>query len=732
MTCTWQDVTAHTAALSAGADAYTHWAAAGGVRHLWPQARVGVTPPGRVNFLVRWRSDQKWYLVVNALRSERGAHGEVQVTTLPSNLDPALDFPFAALSLRLTNEENRDWTTQGQAVGDLARRLLALGAEHLELTLPVREDRRAPAGPAEPQGNVDEADAGPWPVPDSTGCFHVLGVIDDAIPFGHPDFKRHVHAVWLQGEDCFGGVSEIGLRHGAGAQPARQFIRKNHNPDGADDGDLALPQWRHLLPADGDTDTLHQKAIDLGFPQLRRRASHGAHVIGEVLGVHGSTAGAAAGGPASPTLVGVQLPWHAVQDTAGRWLGGHLLAGLVYALDCTWWLPRRRMRESSNEPRPGADARRHLVVNISYGHSTGPHDGSSLLEEALDELCRRFSDSDPQGGDAPGIRLDICLPAGNAFDAQAHAAFTLAPQAPARTLRWRVAPDGQRPTFLELWLRADDEGADADTLPGFAVEIAWPGGAPQRFDRPAGDGGQWHLTDSAARTLAFVRLCRVGAQWQVLLALEPTGLPLPPTGAELRRAAAPAGDWSVGLTNLGPAAWSVRAYVARSTPHFNSRRDGTLSWLVDPEYDPQRYLRCREDDPSPNPSPIHRRGTFSGIATGALTQVATGRIARGREGGQGRAGYAHALYASAGPSAAQPPSLAKSPDVAYVTDQSRALPGVLSAGNQGAVRVRLVGTSTASPQLARDLLAGRPLLPPSGARPVDPDVPVELAGREQR
>lgn len=731
MNLTWRDASDLSRGLGSEADAYTHWAAAGGIGHL--QAGDG-TGPCWVTFMVAWQEGQRWTKAVNALRRGERKSGGVLVTTLPKALDEALDFPFAALSVRLASRRG----DVGQQIATLASRLLTrLGARRLELSLPMHQ-RHAHADTAvnDLADDSDTALEGLCQVEDSgartddQGSYRLLAVIDDVIPFGHHRVKPHLNAVWLQGQDSQGLVSEICLRAGNPGLPGVRPLRPDCDGMAAP-GDLAQPQLRRELPQHWETSALHDEAVALGFGGVRRHISHGAHVVGLALGARsvreswpdpeGSLP--PPGEPMPPvSLVGVQLPWHAVRDTSGRWLGGHILAGLVYALDCAWFLPGRRQARNQRERRDG-EAPRHVVANISFGHTSGPHDGSSLLEQAMDELCRRFDGSAPGGRrDGPPIRLDICLPAGNSFDARSHAAFTAPARGKARSLTWRVLPDGRRPAFLELWL---------DGLSRAGLTVTPPAGPPIKVDLAAGTCVQRQLHGggpdmAGAGAVAFLRAAPVeGGRFLVLLALEPTALD---DGAP----AAPAGDWMLAVANFGASRLDVQAHVARATPHLYSRRDGTLSWLVDAGYDPERYLRRREDDAADGAQgPVKRRGTLSGIATGKASQVATGMLRRRREGHADIAVRVHAPYASAGSSETR---TSRSPDVAYITDESRALPGVLGPGNHGASRARLVGTSTAAPQLARALLLGQRLPPPGevdrGPLP-DGEPDEDLLGRVQ-
>jgi subtilisin family serine protease len=80
-----------------------------------------------------------------------------------------------------------------------------------------------------------------------------------------------------------------------------------------------------------------------------------------------------------------------------------------------------------------------LVVNLSLGVHGGPHDGTTLVEQAIDWLV----------SSRPGI--SVVMSAGNYFDAGVHAEGRVAAGAH-RDLRWDAPPRrASTPAELELW-----------------------------------------------------------------------------------------------------------------------------------------------------------------------------------------------------------------------------------------------------------------------------------------
>src|SRR4030095_13755021 len=104
-------------------------------------------------------------------------------------------------------------------------------------------------------------------------------------------------------------------------------------------------------------------------------------------------------------------------DSSGRWLARHALDGLHYIV------------ESAGPETTG------IVVNMSWGPQTGPHDGTALLEEAIDELVDSH-----QASPCP---LEVVLPAGNTYSARAHGVVPI--REGCRDVQWIVPPDGKTP-----------------------------------------------------------------------------------------------------------------------------------------------------------------------------------------------------------------------------------------------------------------------------------------------
>lgn len=536
-----------------------------------------------------------------------------------------------------------------------------IGAIRLELETPIASPRS--------DGRSTQQFAGIKPT-------HLIGVIDDGCPFAHADLlarkKSRVTFLWDQGATearCLSAASDYGYGFYFD-EPSLDLAIELGTPAGA---------------GSADEDSVYEVA---GQDRLRPLATHGAHVLGL----------AAASVPArnrispsrfdpkqldatappswapdpdhDPAFAFVQIPKESLDDSSGRWLDRNILDGIHAILDYA-----RRTKSVTR-----------ATINVSFGPQTGAHDGSSLLERAIDDLVRKPKDVE---------ELFVVVPVGNSCQSRAHAEFDL--QQGGGQLAWDVPPDSETPAFLEIWLPRGARFADVQ------VKITAPDLQSKTpiADRIAGSThDSWHLVTSDAA------MDGEPAQWVIVVALGATG------GYE-EPARPPHGPWMVSVTARSGVKGVAHLYVARNDYNFGGVRQGRPSHLWHASYDPDKFMRSREYDPpeyANTPAPavqICSRGSVSGLATGVLSKVAAGyRIADSEP----------AIYSSAGPSR----GARQGPDWAYPTDESRVFAGLNSWGTRSGASVRLIGTSSASPQYARDIdRYGRKALPPQGDPPSD-------------
>lgn len=354
--------------------------------------------------------------------------------------------------------------------------------------------------------------------------------------------------------------------------------------------------------------------------------------------------------PKQPLLV--QLPERTVEDTSGGSLAGHALDAIHHALYVAGDRP--------------------IIVNLSYGTHSGPHDGSSMFERALKELLDKHEN------------LHVVLPAGNTHLARCHASCYVGHTPQTRQFLWKVLADDPTDSYLEIWLSSAS--------------------AVVRVTSPTGHGvvaqaDSVHLMSEGEVVQAALVYPKAVAQGHAgtmaLLALAPTrrteqSLPdsrspwKSQTSQGTRKAIlAPHGVWTVDIENYEPQCTRVDLWVQRddAAPGGRRARNGFRGR--------QSYL-LESDGHSVEP-----RTTISGIATlkhDRLFVVGAMRLGD----------YSLSPYSAAGPNRSEP-SRPEGPDLVVVADESRNLPGMITRRTQGGGALRVSGTSVAAARVTRML-----------------------------
>ena len=266
----------------------------------------------------------------------------------------------------------------------------------------------------------------------------VMAVIDDGCAFAHERFRRldakgrwttRIRYLWDQGRTR----EQVPPR--SGWQPVLQF---GYGHDLRGDDIDALLAARTGADAVVDEDAVY---LDADENRSRARELHGTHVMDLAAGC----APGAADADAAPQIIFVQLPRKVVRDTSGGWLNTHVL-------DALWYIHSRVADDAQ------------LVVNLSFGAMAGPHDGSAILERAMDDFCTvRPHD------------FALVLPAGNAHDSDCHARLVLPASGrgsftfrvrPTLSLYTNLASSFETPTTTELANRPDGSaGLNRDLQP---------------------------------------------------------------------------------------------------------------------------------------------------------------------------------------------------------------------------------------------------------------------------
>lgn len=506
---------------------------------------------------------------------------------------------------------------------------------------------------------------------DGSGPDIVVGVIDDGCPFAHKNLRHSdaaphalaVRFIWDQGGEASSPPQPAPFDYG-------RFLLID---------ELKAIVASATVGGTVNEDTAYRKS---GLPSLRSITSHGAQVMSLAAGwksrmVPRPRDFAAKPLPASSVPPGrkdmafVQLPTPALDDPSGMWLDHYALDGI------------QAIRSYARDVYKGGKASK-VVINLSYGPQTGPHDGSSILETAMKEMIEKAP--------TQGYELQIVLPTGNNHLGRTHAEFDL--YSGGGRIDWCVAADSQVPAYLEIWLPVGanfgDLHASLESPTGEVVQVKYK-----------------TITETDDQTAGTVALptCQFTDRKVILMVIMPTARV--PGAAPDGFALAPVGRWKVRLkATPGMVIGTAHAYLARSDPNLGRARRGRSGYLDSEGYDPKRYRRASDQliDDQPVPSAVVvARGSMSGIATGAATYVAAGYCATTSM---------PALYSSGGPGRGTIGQRREGPSWAYPTDQSVVLQGVLASGNRSGAVTRLVGTSFAAPMLTRDLWMN-PLVPPS-------------------
>jgi len=516
-------------------------------------------------------------------------------------------------------------------------------------------------------------------------------VIDDRCNFASMRLRgrdgSRVHSIWHQGifpadESGYGKwirpkVGEPGPRYGR-----RLIVTPAVSPS--------------LRPGGSPPDETRQYAIaNYLSSRVRLRWSHGAAVLDVIAADHFrlGTENLPMASPAQAVRF-VQLPSSIVLDTSGASLASYALDGMHEAL------------HSANPGQP-------VIVNLSYGTHSGPHDGSSMFERALAELIDTYNGSDRN---RPGP-LHVVLPAGNTQRARTHASGKLWPGEIA-ALYWKVLPDDPTDSFMEIWfddpdgievsIRAPDDPADGsqdcNLQPGDAFRRSSPG---REWGAPFAPGEE--VVSAAAIFPREVAQGTCGSM--LLLALAPTQRvdvqPGPPsvqrvrpsfirfsgnTGAPRRTLQAPPGVWLVTLKSRHPRrfdAWIQRDDAAPGRGPESRGYRGRQSSFLDIK-----------------PGQVDPRVTLNGIAT--LRPRTPDRL--WVVGAMRRDDLSLSAYSAAGPTRAEasgPPGIDATrfdgPEIVTLADDSLNLPGLLVGGVLSGARVRVSGTSIAAALFTRQL-----------------------------
>jgi hypothetical protein len=538
----------------------------------------------------------------------------------------------------------------------------------LELQLPIVPQRPKPVGFIAPFGGdyAQEANAANAATSDSKV---LLGAIDSICPFAHPYYRRkdsaparpstRVLRLWVQDEPP----------EGKGSPPPNDFAYGQEADRAALD---AIMQANLFSPGGVDEAACYEQVQATG---LRHLFSHGSAVLSLFAAPMAlrsrmpecpdkpPTWSEESGPAADSDIVFVQIPQDAVQDSSSASTAKYVLDGLKYIIGCA------------------GEKTKRIVVNISDGSSRGSHDGESIFEKGLFALL----ESEP--------RLHVVMAAGNSFNEERHAQIPVKKDTP-QTLRVRIPPDCESPTFVFVRIPSDAKDLAVRVQPPSLNLNSEP---PVTY----GQSKAWYSAINPTQPICSViypkPLKDTDSAVMAVIAWAPTKTFDP------NITTSPIGDWVLNFscsTDIDP---PIHLYIARNQTNPGALPRGRQARFIDPTGfdDPQRHLDPLEDDPKDPQSPIRRRGGLNSLATFSHKRL---RVVGGYFYRESRP----SLYSAEGPDARLKP-LRKGPNAWAPADTNRALQGVRAPSGVAGSLVRVVGTSFAAPQVAREIANYRPL-----------------------
>lgn len=638
------------------------------------------------------------------------------------------DFSYAATISYGARSSRGSWRNRSFARTTILRAVTmkvsfdqAAGAsgDAFSVLLPLRKSSIGEADPKQPE--IDVRGRG------ITGETVLVAIIDDSFNPAHQEFlfkegeqwRCRFETLWVQDAPA----RENGtVRYGREVMPGEVERLLNSNPR------LTEGQILDRL------EITRGRGREYSPSPLHMRFSHGCHVASIAAGygpdeLDGEDAWLAG----KIRVIGVQIPVLASQDSSGA----TQLAATFDAINHVFERAAQ-IGEALCAPVP-------VILNFSYGLSSGARDGAYILESQLKASIERYQEKMSELGHGEPY-VEAVLPAGNAHLTQTHIATDVAQELGPKRLdaTFRVAHDDRTSSFIELWCpRGATDVFLTLEAPGvarerFAISDALarePGAARAWILVAAADSGERPPERAAARVAvdtpldpgppsadALARHAPWSSYSRILIALAPT------TRIDHKLPVAPAGDWNLSLEALVPVDGVLEGWILRDEnvshvaprgrqSHFHSRItdtsrfDAMTDWNVD-EY-PDGAIR--------------RNGTLSSLATAKRGKPWRER-SRKQQKPQGEAqeaaqmaelvaeeaksrrrsndcitivggGYAHNLAVA--PYSAAGSARIPAPEYVAPTETSRAIAGILGCGSRSGACVALNGTSVAAPQIAR-------------------------------
>ncbi len=240
--------------------------------------------------------------------------------------------------------------------------------------------------------------------------------------------------------------------------------------------------------------------------------SHGTHVM-DIAAGNGAFAGSTPGVAPEATLGFVHLRRsdYAIENTLGDSV--RLLEAIRFSIDAAGDMP--------------------VVINLSMGDHGGPHDGSTLFEQALDTVL----------SDSSGIAFSLST--GNYFSSNVHTHRWIA-QGQQIDIDWHIRRIGRSPAELEVWYPKGDR---------LNVSLISPAGTEVLTVAP---GEEKHLMDGPRNRATIYH--RVGdpsnGDNQINIFL---------------RSGVPVGLWKLRVQGIHIERGNFHAWIEKTSPRFQSR-----------------------------------------------------------------------------------------------------------------------------------------------------------------
>jgi hypothetical protein len=533
----------------------------------------------------------------------------------------------------------------------------ALGQVVRQVTIspPLTQESIGTEPKAELRSESVLAPSGP-PAPDTV----VVGIIDDGIAFAHERFREpggsRVEFFWMQDGPPPGPL---------GLFPSGLELRK---PDlfGARgiDGLLSDCTFAGLV----DEDELYRRA---GVADFRRRGhkaiawqrAHGTHVLDLACGFDAQS-------PPNWRIIGVQLPIATTGLPVSSTLAAHVIEGVYYILVRSLAVAARL----NCAPLP-------VVINISYGITAGPHDGTHIVEWAIDHIVASWRL-------LFGAEVRVVIAAGNSHLDRLHAQVEFATKHDTIDLPWRVLPDDHTPSVVEVWL----PHAPKPPPSRLKLSVIPPGaGSAPALPEIPGAVMRWIENGDVLCEVSYFYYGPPMGRGMFFITIQPTARvdPVGPVG--------PSGLWQIRLENDDlTSTQTVHARVRRDQAPFGYPSRGRQSFFDDPAY--VRYDNAGRAPEADTPGTIVKRaGAQNAMATGVEPVVIGGLLRKEKRA---------AKYSAGGPITPRGgvlPAHRRGPDALTVSDDSIVHAGVLAAGTRSGSVVAMNGTSVAAPTIAREV-----------------------------